>query len=90
MVIYVKQLPINMRVDVKFDFEIKFEKALEVAKSIASNFGDAMMLSWCDFKSGKKVPDVDCCGENSWEIYALNRGGNFKVNINDYSFMFKV
>ncbi|RLI79686.1 hypothetical protein DRP05_03285 [Archaeoglobales archaeon] len=79
-----------MEVDVKVDADVGFEKALDIAKSIASNFGDAIMLSWCDYKTGKKIPDVDCCGENSWEIYAKNRGGNLKININDYSFMFKV
>ncbi|HDD36647.1 MAG: AF1514 family protein [Archaeoglobaceae archaeon] len=79
-----------MKVDVKLDFDVEFEKALDVAKSIASNFGDAMLLSWRDLKTGKKYPNVDCCGEDSWEIYAINRGGNLKINVNEYSFIFRV
>lgn len=79
-----------MQIDVKTNFKIDFRRALEIAKSIASNFGESMLLSWCDFKTGKKIPDVDCCGENSWEIYAIQRGGNLRVNVNDCSFIFRV
>ncbi|AEA46654.1 AF1514 family protein [Archaeoglobus veneficus] len=81
-----------MEVEVKIkDYEIDFEKATSLANSIASNFGEAMLLSWCDYKRGVRNPDVECCGENSWEIYAKNRGGNLKIKINeDYAFMFRI
>lgn len=42
-----------MRVDVKIeDYEFELDdKARKLAKSYASNFGDAMMLSWCNHVS---------------------------------------
>lgn len=71
------------------DHEFGFDKAREVAKSLASNFGDAMMLSWCDHEKGDWYPVAECCGDKSWEIYATKRGSNLKITINkDYEFMF--
>jgi|Deesub1362A_J573_1020465.scaffolds.fasta_scaffold00590_24 hypothetical protein len=83
-VILMKELKIKIR------RELKLEDAEKYAKAIASKYGDAMLLSFCDRKSGFKVPDVDCCGEDSWEIYGKTRGGNLKIKINEFEFVFRV
>lgn len=79
-----------MNVDVRIeDYEFGFDRARELAESFASSFGDAMMLSWCDHKSGKWHPVAECCGDKSWEVYANKRGSNLRITINDdYVFMF--
>ncbi len=79
-----------MEVEVKIPEDIGFERAKRVAQAIADSFGSSMLLSFCDRKRKVKMPDVDCCGEDSWEIYARKRGGDFKVKVNHYEFMFLV
>ncbi len=71
------------------DSEFGFGRARELAKYLASNFGDAMMLSWCDHEKGDWYPVAECCGDKSWEIYANKRGSNLRITVNkDYEFMF--
>jgi hypothetical protein len=79
-----------MEIEVKVNSKVSLEKAHDIAKSVASNFGEAMPLSYYDRERNVKVPDVDCCGENSWEIYAKTRGGNLKIKVNEYEFMFRL
>lgn len=83
-----------MKVDVKiedYEFELDFDRARELAKLFAYNFGDAMMLSWCNHVSKEWYPVAECCGEKSWETYANNRGSNLRITINsNYEFMFYV
>ena len=79
-----------MEIVVKISKNIEIGKAQEIARSIAEHLGDPMLLSFCDRRSGVKMPDVNCCGENSWEIYAKRRGGNLKVKVNEYEFIFRV
>jgi len=80
----------EIEVNVK-NYDVKFEDAMELAKSLASNFGDAMMLSWCNYKEKKWYPVAECCGDKSWEVYACRRDGNLKVSFGeDFVFMFTV
>jgi len=80
----------EMEIRIK-DYDIDFEKAKEIAKTLASNFGEAMMLSWCNYRKNEWYPVAECCGCDSWRIYAENRGANLKIKINDdYIFMFGV
>ena len=78
----------EIRIDLKKDLSL--DEAEEIAKEIASKEGNAMLLSFFDPKTDCKYPDVDCCGERSWEVYALSRGGNLRVVINRYEFIFRV
>ena len=72
--------------------ELDFLKAERVAKDQArSYYGDAMLLSWFDKKTGRYSPhDVDCCSEGrpSWVEYAKSRGGNLTIDINDEEYVF--
>lgn len=43
----------------------------------------------CDLKTGYRAPAVYCCGEKPWEVYAVSRGANLKVKVNDYEFFFR-
>ena len=50
--------------------ELDFLKAERVAKDQArSYYGDAMLLSWFDKKTGRYSPhDVDCCSDRKAEL----------------------
>ncbi|MEM1579314.1 MAG: AF1514 family protein [Archaeoglobaceae archaeon] len=73
-------------VDAKMDFQM----AEKVAKSIAEKKGNAILLAYHDNATGEKFPNVECCGERSWEIYAINRGGNLRVRVGNFEFIFRV
>lgn len=64
-----QEIRVNLRKD------INIGEAEKYAKAIASKHGDnIILLSMYDDETKFKIPDVDCCGERSWEIYALSRG----------------
>jgi|Deesub1362A_J573_1020465.scaffolds.fasta_scaffold01239_11 hypothetical protein len=73
------------------DYDIDFDRAMKLAKSLAANFGDSMMLSWCNYRKNEWYPVAECCGSDSWQIYAENRGANLKIKVNEeFVFMFNV
>lgn len=72
------------------DSELDFANAERVAKEIAEGRGNAILLAYYDNSSGARFPNVDCCGERSWEIYAKSRGGNLKVIVGSFEFVFRV
>ncbi|MFN3384171.1 MAG: AF1514 family protein [Archaeoglobaceae archaeon] len=73
-------------VEERFDFKT----AEKIAKSIAEKKGSSILLAYYDNKTNAKFPNVDCCGERSWEVYAKSRGGNLRVVVGDFEFIFKV
>ncbi len=70
----------------KFDFE----SAEKIAKSIAEKKGNSILLAYYDNETKEKFPNVDCCGERSWEVYAKSRGGNLRVVVGSFEFIFRV
>lgn len=66
------------------------EHAREHARKYDS---DPMLLSWFDRDKGAYSPYGECCAEGmpSWVSYALSRGGNFAIDVNDgdYYFIFR-
>lgn len=80
--------PVHLRIK----GEIDFLKAQAVAKEQAKAYSsDAMLLGWFDRKSGRYSPyDIACCAEGkpSWVNYAVARGGNLTIDINDEDYVF--
>lgn len=76
--------------EVVVEGRVNFLSAERIAREIASRMGEAVLLAYYDGETGKKFPDVDCCGERSWEVYAKSRGGNLKVIVGKFEFVFKV
>jgi len=53
--------------------------------------GRPVLWSWYDSQTGRKSPPVDCCGDDcnpAWEVYALARGGNLKVEVDNGRYRF--
>lgn len=69
---------------------VDFENAEKMAKEIAEKKGLAILLAYHNSATGAKFPNVDCCGERSWEVYAKSRGGNLKVVVGNFEFIFRV
>uniref|UniRef100_A0A7J2TL55 DUF5619 domain-containing protein n=1 Tax=Archaeoglobus fulgidus TaxID=2234 RepID=A0A7J2TL55_ARCFL len=76
--------------EIVIEREFGFEEAEKLAKKIANERGNAILLAYCGARTGLKFPDVNCCGERSWEVYARSRGGNLKIRIGDFEFIFRV
>ncbi|TDA26532.1 MAG: hypothetical protein DSO01_00495 [Archaeoglobi archaeon] len=70
--------------------EVEFEEAERIARKMANEKGSAIFLAYHDPKTGLKYPNVDCCGERTWELYAKTRGGNFRVKIGVIEFIFRI
>lgn len=71
-----------------------FELARKTATQRALAFLDEpMLLSWFDATTGRRFPDVDCCGDEcnpAWKIYGQNRGGELWVEVDGtYGFIFR-
>ncbi len=43
--------------------EVSLEEAEKYAKNIASKYGDGILLSVRDSKTGYRAPEVYCCGD---------------------------
>jgi len=75
-----------------------FRDAQEAAWAVARDkLGPrAVLWSWHDPNTGRHSPPVECCGDNcdkpAWEAYALTRGGNLKIQIENggYEFFFGI
>ncbi|MET1124838.1 MAG: AF1514 family protein [Archaeoglobaceae archaeon] len=78
------------RVELKIEKEIGISEAERYAKSIAEKFGENVLLSVCNLRTGYRAPEVYCCGERPWETYAASRGANLVIRINDFEFFFRV
>lgn len=79
-----EEVKINLKKDVSL------EEAEKYAKAIASKRGEYILLSMCDLRTGYRAPEVYCCGEKPWEVYACSRGANLKVKVNSFEFFFRV
>ncbi len=77
-------------INVRLKEDPEFEKALRYAKALASKLGDPTLLSFYDAKTGRRSPNIEGCGDRPWESYAINRGANLKVKINQFEFFFIV
>ena len=81
--------PVFLKID---DPQIDFEKAKTIAKSKAQTYHeDTMLLSWFDKEKESYSPfSVECCsdGKPSWVSYALSRGGELSIDINDGKYVF--
>ncbi|WP_230972344.1 AF1514 family protein [Archaeoglobus neptunius] len=77
-------------VKLKLDGEVTLDKAEKYARKIAEKYGENILLSLCNLKTGYRSPEVYCCGEKPWEVYARSRGANLKVVINEFEFFFNV
>jgi len=77
-------------VKIKLEREVDVAEAEKYAKAIASKYGDNILLSMCNLKTGYRAPEVYCCGEKPWEVYAANRGANLRVRVNEYEFFFRL
>lgn len=69
---------------------LDFSSAEKLAKNVAERRGSAILLAYYDKETGMKFPNVDCCGEKSWEVYAKSRGGNLRVVVGRFEFIFRV
>ena len=50
---------------------------------------EIVSVAWFDGKTGKGYPSVqECTSKPGWLAYAENRGGEIKVNVNHYDFVF--
>ena len=79
-----KEVKVNLKENVTL------EEAEKYARNIASKYGENILLSLCDLRTGYRAPEVYCCGERPWEVYARNRGANLKISVNNYEFYFRV
>ncbi|AAB89739.1 predicted coding region AF_1514 [Archaeoglobus fulgidus DSM 4304] len=77
-------------IKVNLQKEVSLEEAERYAKNIASKYGDGILLSVHDSKTGYRAPEVYCCGEKPWEVYACNRGANLKISVNQFEFYFRI
>jgi len=71
----------------------QFRAAMRLAEAGAeTRLGWAMLLSWKDNATGACSPVVESCtcGLEGWELYALSRGVELRVEVGGrYVFMFK-
>jgi len=67
--------------------DLEFDEAQRLATEEASQYiNDPMVIGWLNRKTGKYFPDVECCGDEckaAWEIYAENRGGSVRVEVDE-------
>jgi len=73
--------------------DLEFASARDMAKQTAQERSqDAMLLSWCNRKTGEFYPRYDCGGHDkpAWVLFAESRGANLTVDVDDgdYVFMF--
>ncbi len=69
------------------DFAAARRLARAQAQTVAS---DPMLLAWYDRRRGRSSPQLDCCREDlpAWLAYALNRGANLIINVNQEEYIF--
>ena len=85
---------VNIKIENVRDFQDAQKAAWAVAKETLGP--DAILWSWFDPNTGRHSPPVDCCGDNckmpAWEMYAVARGGNLKIQVENggYEFYFGV
>jgi hypothetical protein len=70
--------------------EIDSDSARGMAELLASRLaGEVTLVAWFDGRTGKGHPDVpECLSKPGWLAYAENHGGEIKVNVNHYDFVF--
>ena len=72
--------------------ESDFNTAKQLAEREAGiRLEDPMLLAWFDRDADRFSPQVTCCGnddEPAWVIYARNRGGRLRVDIDDGRYVF--
>jgi hypothetical protein len=51
---------------------------------------EPMLLAWYNSKTGEFSPKVECCDANrpAWLVYALSRGGDIIIDINNETYVF--
>ena len=79
---------IRLQVD---DPDLDFATANGLAKENArARCKDAMLLSWCNGKTGEFYPKFECGYKKTppWIIFAESRGANLYIDINDGEFVF--
>jgi len=65
-----------------------------VKEMVKNTYGDAMILSWKDGRTGQFYPTF-ACGDGKidvdpWVYYARARGANLTVNVNDGAYIFMI
>jgi hypothetical protein len=73
------------------DEALDFPRAREAADRRAQEFcPEPMLLAWFERASGRFSPNITCCREDlpSWLAYALSRGGDLVIDINDEAYIF--
>lgn len=80
----------ELRID---DEGIPFSEIIDQARAKARAVNkDAMMLAWCNRKTGEFFPRYDCGRSDKppWRVFADARGGNLVIHVNggDYVFIF--
>ena len=80
----VHQLQIN---NAGLNFKEASDRSREKAREICK---DAMMLAWCNGKTGDFFPNYDCgrTDKPPWRVFADARGGNLTIDINDGEYIF--
>ena len=79
---------------IKVRFEdrgLSFQQVAALAKAEAKKrCDDAMMLSWCDRKSGRYYPRFECGNSDkpAWIVFAEARGGNLTIDVNNGNYVF--
>jgi hypothetical protein len=80
--------PVDLRLE---DAALDFARAKQAADRKARDFSDEpTLLAWHDRAAGRSSPNIVCCREDlpTWLVYALSRGGDLIIDINDEAFVF--
>jgi hypothetical protein len=80
--------PVDLRLE---DEALDFSRAKEAADQRARELcAEPLLLAWFDRAAGKHSPNIVCCREDlpTWLVYALTRGGDLIIDINDEAFVF--
>jgi hypothetical protein len=71
---------------------IDFDSARDAALALVSvEIAEPMLISWCDRERNIHSPSCLKCeikGKPGWDVYGLNHGGRFRVNINNEQYIF--
>jgi hypothetical protein len=79
-------------VDFRLEYDsLDFPRAKQAADHRARELSaDPLLLAWYDRAAGRVSPNIVCCREDlpTWLVYALSRGGDLIIDINDEAFVF--
>lgn len=85
------EIYIGKQIKVNIDSDLDFLKAKDIAKQKVKEYcADAMLLSWCNGKTGEHYPTIKCGSSDkpAWVLNAEARGGDTTIDINDGEYIF--